>query len=157
MSLSMSDGVYRSSGLYGWFIPVATVCLGVMCVGAGVVFLVARADWQGFLALAAMGGGLVALFLASRGKFGSVVVGPDGVVVNQNGAEFTFGWRDVRSFRTVPFVTPPVYRLTFYGSDLVTYFVPVSSASLNVGVWTFHFGGMGKYIRSQLRGVGLYS
>src|SRR5438093_5283101 len=153
MSLSMSDTEYRSSGLYGWFIPVATACLGVMCVGAGVVFLIARADWRGSLALAAMGGGLLALFLASRGKFGSVAVGPGGIVIKQNGAEFTFGWRDVRSFRTVPFVTPPVYRFAFYRSDLVTYFVPVSSASLNVGVWTFHFSGMGKYIRSQLREV----
>ena len=149
--------MYTSSALYARFMPVAVACLGILCLGGGVALLITQADWQGFLALAAMGGGLVALFLASRGKFGSVVVSPDGIVVRQNGAEFRFAWRDVQSFRTVPFITPPVYRFAFQGSDLITYFVPVSSVSLNVGFWTSHLSGMGKYIRGQLGAAGVFS
>jgi hypothetical protein len=51
---------------------------------------------------------------------------------------------------TIPFVTPAILRLSFRNTDLVTYFVPVWSVSLNVGFWTFHFSGMGRFIRQQM-------
>jgi hypothetical protein len=151
----MSDQSYTSSQLYSYFVPTATCALGLLALVGGFTLLATAGDWRGFLLLGSMGGLVLYLFAQSRQNFGLVTVGPTGVTVRQRGAEFTFGWRDVASFRTIPFVSPPIYRLAFHGTDLVTYFVPVRSASLSLGFWTFHFSGMGKFIQTQLREFGV--
>ncbi len=154
MSRSMTEPTYSSSRLYSIFIPASTCALGLLCVLGALSLLVTNGDWRGFLALGAMGGVLLFLFARSWRRFGLVTVSPAGITIRQQGADFRFAWRDVASFRTIPFVTPPIYRLTFHASDVVTYFVPVWSASLSLGFWTFHFSGMGRFIQGQLREIG---
>jgi hypothetical protein len=155
MYRDMSNQSYTSSQLYSYFVPGATCVLGLFALISGVVLVTTTGDWRKFLFPGAMGGLLLYLLAQSWRNFGLVTVSPTGVTVRQQGGEFNFGWRDVASFRTIPFVSPPIYRLSFRGTDLVTYFVPVQSVSLSVVFWTFHFSGMGKFIQTQLREFGL--
>jgi hypothetical protein len=104
------------------------------------------------MAFVVMGSFFIWGLWATWRRFGVVTVSREGVVVLQRGVEHRFEWHEVRSFWTVPFVTPPILRLRFSTSDIVVYFVPANALSLNVGVWTFHFSGMGRFIRQQLDG-----
>jgi len=83
-------------------------------------------------------------------RFGVVTVNEKGMVVHQRGVERRFGWHDVQSFWTVPFVTPPILRLRLTPGEVVVYFIPINALSVNVGIWTFHFSGMGRFIRQQI-------
>lgn len=154
MSPSMTQPTYSSSRLYSIVIPAGMFALGLVSVAGSLVLLFTKDDPGSFLGLAVVGALLLLLFARSWRKFGLVTVSPEGITIRQRGADFRFGWPDVASFRTVPFVTPPIYRLTFHDSDVVTYFTPPSFASLNLGFWTFHFSGMGRFIQGRLRDFG---
>jgi len=112
--------------------------------------LVTDGDWRSSLNFGFLGSLLAWAFWATWDKFAVVTVDTNGVVVSKDGQEQRFGWDEVRSFWTVPLVTPAIYQFTFTGSQVVVYFVPRVSASLNIGIWTFHFAGMGRFIRQQM-------
>lgn len=141
---------YTSSQGYANFIPIAMMSLVALCFGSAVAVVVLKSDLSGAMSFCAMGGLVIWGLWATWRRFGVVTASGQGIVVRQWGVEHRFAWHEVRSFWTVPFVTPPILRLRFSTSDVVVYFVPVKALSLNVGVWTFHFSGMGRFIRQQL-------
>jgi hypothetical protein len=150
MSELMREQTYTSSQGYANFIPIGMMSLVALCFGSAVAVVVLTSDFSGAMAFCVMGGLLIWGLWVTWRKFGVVTVSGWGMVVRLRGVEQRFGWHEVRSFWTVPFVTPPILRLRFRTSDVVVYFVPVNALSLNVGVWTFHFSGMGRFIRQQL-------
>jgi len=144
----MPSQEFVSDASKGWLLwPVAPL-LASASLAYAFYRLAARGDWVGFLILGGIGGSWLAIYLLSRGKFGVVTVNAQGVRVRQNGSEYRFSWRDVKSFRSVPLVNPPIYQMTFEDSELVTWFVPQSWRFL----W-FDTGGMSSFIRKQLRDV----
>jgi len=144
----MPSQEFVSDSSKGWLLwPVAPL-LGSASLAYAFYRLAVRGDWMAFLIIGGIGGLWIAIYLLSRGKFGVVTVNADGVRVRQNGSEYRFPWLDVKSFRSVPLVNPPIYQMTFEESDLVTYFIPQNWRLL----W-FDTSAMGSFIRKQLRDV----
>jgi len=148
----MGNMSYTSSRGYAVFIPLALGCLVVLCFLGAAKLLVTDGDWRSALNFALLDSLLAWAFWATWDKFAVVTVDANGVVVNKDGQEQRFKWDEVRSFWTVPLVTPAVHRLAFSTNRRVVYFVPRVSASLSIGFWTFHFSGMGRFIQQQLSG-----
>ena len=139
---------YVSDPTKGWLLSRFAPLSGFVLVAFAVYRLGAHEDWGWFAMAGCIGGFWIAIYLKSRGKFGVVTVNEAEVRVRHNDSEYRFPWRDVKSFRSVPLVNPPIYRLTFEDSELVTYFVPMNWRQL----W-FDTSPMGKFIRKRLRDV----
>jgi hypothetical protein len=112
--------------------------------------------WGGNYAVASVSVGISSvsayLFVRSRGKFGAVKLADNKIAVRQGDLEFETTWSDIKSFRTIPFCTPPLYRFAYHSRPQVTYFAASSFAVIDLGFWTCDFSGMGRYIRKQMRG-----
>ena len=137
-----------SDSTKGWLLSRFAPLFGSACIAFAVYRLAEREDWGWFVMAGGIGGLWMTLYLKSRGKFGVVTVNEVEVRVRQGGSEYRFPWRDVKSFRSVPLVNPPIYQLRFEDSELVTYFVAPHSRFL----W-FDTGPMGGFIRKRLRDV----
>jgi hypothetical protein len=146
----MSKDFFTSSRIYAVFCPVA-IGLFVFLGLTGSVISMKEADWSSslfFLILAALMGWALR---ATWGRFVVVTVNESGILVAQNGFERFYEWCEVRSFWTIPFVSPAIHRFTFSTSDEAVYFVPKFSVSLNLCFWTFHFSGLARFIKQHMK------
>ena len=148
MAEQMRSEEFESDPTKRWLLSLFAPMCSLACLSFAIYRLGSREDWVGFVIIGGIGGLWLLIFLGSRGHFGVVTVSELEVRVRQNGSEYRFPWRDVKSFRSVPLVNPPIYQLRFEDSTLVTYFVPKTWRFL----W-FDTGPMAGFIRRRLREV----
>src|SRR5713101_7170756 len=101
----MTELVFKSSAYERWRIQLPTAVLGLIASLLGCVGI-ARSphEWFGgvnpkwpYVGILAFGLYHLVFVFRTWGTFGRVTADPEGITINQNGAEYKFQWRDVTS------------------------------------------------------------
>ncbi|MEO0509424.1 MAG: hypothetical protein AAF065_06165 [Verrucomicrobiota bacterium] len=71
--------------------------------------------------------------------FSVVKADSKGLHIHKNGKKKKKEWNEVKAIHQMPFCTPPVYRISFYGKEKSSYVSVFSWASLTVGFWSWDF------------------
>ncbi len=122
----MTEPYFESGTELAWLILVPMTLFGAIMTLFGFLFVVSPPTrWAGVLFLAIGSCDLGFLVRISR-RFGRVGVDAEGLMIKQGGSEYKFAWHEVEAIQRTRWgpIAPEMYRISFIGTDLITYFVP---------------------------------
>jgi hypothetical protein len=145
----MNEPPFRSMLFGGPVFQYGLFILSLLALGVGVAAL--RTVVVGGLILLALGACLFYAGTISRTKFGVVIADDAGITIQQGGREFEIPWSEVIGLTSIPFISPPLYRLRYRQTPGVTYFTPGRGGTIHIGVWSWGFSAMARYIRLKMK------